>query len=245
MGFSLGSALGGLAGGIGSYFGAKEDLRATRETNAASAYEAMVNRNFQAEEAQKAYERNLTLQRTGWELSEKSADKARDYDTMMSNTAVSRRMQDLKSSGLNPILALQKEASSPMSPSPSAGSPAAGSPSGSMASFLKSDKGKLMADTIYKSVSSAVEIRKLRKEVDLVSSVEKLNKSLAKKNIADAKLKDAMKPGVGAVSSAKKGAIEYGISGWSKLIDAPFRFLGSLINKVYDKYNQDKDYNKK
>jgi hypothetical protein len=83
--------LGGLASGLLGYRGAKQQ-------NVASALQAQRQMDFQREHV----------------------DKQMAFQERMSNTAIQRRMADLKAGGLNPILAAKHEASSP------AGSSAAG-----------------------------------------------------------------------------------------------------------------------
>ena len=78
------SWIGNLIGGVFGYKG-------QRDTNVASAQQA---------------QRQMAHQTA-------STEKQMDFQREMSNTAVQRRMADLKAAGINPILAGSKEASSP------------------------------------------------------------------------------------------------------------------------------------
>lgn len=116
MGFPI---VGSLISAAGNLLGGWMDNEATEDANNANiqnsrflaahnARQAQLNRAFQHREAT----RQITFQRRMFE-------RANDYATRMSNTAVTRRMEDLKNAGINPILAGKYDASSPTAVAPS------------------------------------------------------------------------------------------------------------------------------
>lgn len=109
MGFfdgAIGSIAGSLIGGGLSFLGQSSANSSNREianqTNAMSAAEAQLNRDFNATEAQ----------------------KNRDFQSEMSNTAYQRAVQDMQAAGLNPMLAYSQGGSSTPSGSLGVGSQA-------------------------------------------------------------------------------------------------------------------------
>jgi len=97
------------------------------------------------------------------------AQKNRAWQEGMSNTAYRRAMDDMRAAGLNPMLAYQQGGAS--------------SPGGATAS----GQAARMEDAIGRGVNSAVETRRLKKEIDQVDSSTKLNEAMGEAQMAQAK----------------------------------------------------------
>jgi hypothetical protein len=125
------------------------------------------------------------------------AVKNRAYQTDMSNTSYQRSMDDMRKAGLNPMLAYSQGGAS---------TPGGSSASGVAAQTQPMDPG----EAIRSGITSSLEVKRLKKDVEQADSQvklnaaaektaqtqQKLNQSSARKVDADAKLSEATLPAV-------------------------------------------------
>jgi hypothetical protein len=140
---------------------------------------------------------NRELQDKSHAFSSHEAQKNREWQQMMSSTSYQRSMQDMRTAGLNPMLAFKQGGAS--------------TPSGSSGSSTPARVGSVLGS----AVSSARDTLRYKKEVAAVDSQIKLNDMAAKTQASQAKLNEtnatvsaknarALDATIGAVSQRAK-----------------------------------------
>lgn len=130
-----------------------------------------------------------------------SSKKQMDFQERMSNTSWRRGVKDMRKAGINPMLAVSEGGAS--------------SPSGA---------GFSVGNPVEGAISSAMEARRLRKEIDMTDSQIGVNETQAMKNRADAALSSAQ--GV-------KAGVEADVIG--SLYDIGTKVLSDWADKPVDK----------
>lgn len=133
--------------------------------------------------------RNRGFQEHMWERSSQlnieEAAKQREYEKSMSNSAWQRATRDMAAAGVNPMLAFSQGGAS----TPGGAAASSGSAAGSQAHVEAPTEGaKILSDLAGKGITSSLNIKRTKKELENMSSMIDVNKAVKVAREAEAKL---------------------------------------------------------
>lgn len=190
----LGAVGGGLLGLVGDLWGGKQANDANWDINQANIRAAQDRQNssqsFNSGQAYLARQFSAQQVKQQEAFQQNQQTQAMNYDTNMSNTAMQRRMDDLRRSGVNPLLAVsQGGASTPtisgMSGSSAQGVAAQAGIGGQGSGIPMQNIGKAF-EGLGGTIGNAVNVAQTQANIDLLKAqTDKVNKETGVKMDAD------------------------------------------------------------
>jgi len=174
---------------LGGKYAADTAAKSQSDTNVMNMEEAERNRTFQQSQFESTQKYNTAEAISARNFASAEADKNRQFEEKMSNSAYQRAREDMRKAGFNPMLAYQQGgASTPAGNAPSGPSASGSNTSGAQGRAEAANMAaSLLGDTVKNTVSSAMEGRRNQEEVQRLKAQvesEKANKEKIKAETA-------------------------------------------------------------